>query len=209
VSLAPVQPAVGEGGGVDAAGELAQVVQHAAELVGGLVQLRGLRAGPGGHRHTGAAAEAQREGDQPLLGAVVQVAFDAAAGGIAGSDDPGAGGDEFGVELGVVQRDGELAGDVAQQAFQIGLVTEIVDYRDLGIGDERRVVERNLDLSVRRSNSPEPAGVAAPCSRGRGNVAGPARFGPEVPDPTQLRQRREIGRYDLVPSRSDMRPDAR
>jgi hypothetical protein len=35
-------------------------------------------------------AQVQGEGDQALLGAVVQVAFDAAAGGVGGGDDPGA-----------------------------------------------------------------------------------------------------------------------
>ena len=83
-------------------------------------QLRGLRVGPGAHRRARAGAEAQGEGDQPLLGAVVQVAFDAAAGGVGGGDDPGAGGGELGVELGVVQGDGELAGDERDRVEPLG-----------------------------------------------------------------------------------------
>jgi hypothetical protein len=50
----------------------------------------------------------QGEGDQSLLGAIVQVAPDAPAGGVGGGDDPRARGAEFGVELDVVEGDGEL-----------------------------------------------------------------------------------------------------
>ena len=61
-------------------------------------QLRGLRVGPSAHRRARWCGGAGR-GRPAAVGAVVQVAFDPAAGGVAGGDDPGAGGDEFGVEL--------------------------------------------------------------------------------------------------------------
>jgi hypothetical protein len=50
----------------------------------------------------------------------VQVAFDATAGLVGGGDDAGAGGGEFGVELGVVQGDRELAGDEGDRVEAVG-----------------------------------------------------------------------------------------
>ena len=55
-----------------------------------------------------------------MLGAVVQVALDAAAGLVGGGDDPRPGRGELGVELGVVEGDGELAGDELDRVEPFG-----------------------------------------------------------------------------------------
>jgi hypothetical protein len=55
-----------------------------------------------------------------LLGAVVQVAFDAAAGGIGGGDDPGAGGGEGGLGFGVGDRGGGQFGEPGQPSLAAG-----------------------------------------------------------------------------------------
>ena len=73
---------------MDAAGDLAQLVQRAGRPGGGPAELRRQLAGPGGTA-AWAAAQPQGESDQPLLGAVVQVPLDAPAGGIGGGHDPG------------------------------------------------------------------------------------------------------------------------
>ena len=74
------------------------------------VQLRRQLAGLGWYRRL-RRAQPQRQRDQPLLGAVVQVAFDPAAGVVGGGHDPRPRGGELGIQLGVVEGDGELAGD--------------------------------------------------------------------------------------------------
>ena len=80
------QPAVGEHGGVDAAGQLAQLGGRLVELLHRLVEQLG------GRRRVGVelvAGQAQVHGQrhQPLLGAVVEVALDPAPLGVAGLDD--------------------------------------------------------------------------------------------------------------------------
>ena len=83
------------------------------------VQLRRQLVGIGRHRRL-RRAQAQGEGDQSLLGAVVQVPLDAAAGVVGGGDDPRARRGELGVELGVVEGDGELAGDELDGVEPVG-----------------------------------------------------------------------------------------
>ena len=62
---------------MDAAGEIAQLLEALSELVDGAVEeRRGVRAV--GHAHA-REPEVQRQGDQPRLGAVVEVALDAPA----------------------------------------------------------------------------------------------------------------------------------
>jgi hypothetical protein len=56
----------------------------AAQLGGHLVPLRNQRFGLRWHRRRHRAAQAQGEGDQPLLGAVMQIPLDAAARGVGG-----------------------------------------------------------------------------------------------------------------------------
>ena len=65
-------------------------------------------------------AQPQGERDQSLLGAVVQVALDAAPGVVGGGHDPRPRGGELGIELGVVQGDGELAGDERDGVEPVG-----------------------------------------------------------------------------------------
>ena len=113
------QPALGQQHRVDAAGQLAQLVQRAGRLADQRVQLRRQLVGLGRHRRL-RRAQAQGEGDQPLLGAVVQVALDAAPGVVGGGDDPRPRRGELGVELGVVQGDGELAGDERDGVEPVG-----------------------------------------------------------------------------------------
>ena len=86
---------------------------------GQVVELGGQLDRVGGHQRL-CGAGLQGEGDEFLLGAVVQVAFDAAAGLVGGGDDAGAGGGELGVELGVVQGDGQLAGDEGDRVESVG-----------------------------------------------------------------------------------------
>ena len=69
---------------MDAAGELAQLLQRAGRLVA-RSRAAASSSGPGRRR---LAAQPQREGDQVLLGAVVQIAFDAAALMIGGQMPP-------------------------------------------------------------------------------------------------------------------------
>ena len=79
------QAVVGEHGGMQSARQLAQLLQRAAELVAGAVEHRAQRR-IGGHparRH----AHGERGRHEPLLGAVVQVALQATALGVAGLDD--------------------------------------------------------------------------------------------------------------------------
>src|SRR5215469_16467816 len=94
------QAALGQDGRMQAAGNLAQFVEDVVQPGGYPVQL--LRYSTGHGRLGG--AHVQGEGHQVLLGAVVQVVFDAAAGGIGGGDDPGPGGGEGGLGLGVSDR---------------------------------------------------------------------------------------------------------
>jgi hypothetical protein len=77
------EAAVGQGRGVDAAGGLAQLLQRAGGLGDSTVELRA-QFGRRGLRR----AQLQREGDEALLSAVVQVPLDPAARMVAGRDDP-------------------------------------------------------------------------------------------------------------------------
>ena len=83
-------------------------------------------------------AQVHRQGDEVLLGAVVEVALDLAALGVAGGDDAGTGGAQVlvgalqvleallqrGVELHVVEREADLAGELGEDA--VVLLGEVV-----------------------------------------------------------------------------------
>jgi hypothetical protein len=88
---------------VDAARELAQLLDRPVQLVGDPadlpLQLGQLR----GHGGLG-QAQLEAERDQSLLGAVVQVALDPAPGVVGGGDDPGPGRGELGAAVGVRDR---------------------------------------------------------------------------------------------------------
>ena len=77
------------------------------------MQLLCYSAGPGRRGCLG-GAQVEGEGDQALLGAVVQVAFDAAAGGIGGGHDPRPGGGQGGLGFGVGDRGGGQFGEPGQ-----------------------------------------------------------------------------------------------
>ena len=101
-----LEPALGEDRGVDAARELAQLGEARLQLDHRAVeQRRGLL---GVRIHAPArVAEQQGEADQPRLGAVVQVALQAPALGVAGLHEPRAGGaqlDDPGAQIGVQAR---------------------------------------------------------------------------------------------------------
>jgi hypothetical protein len=99
-----------------AAGVLAQLVQRADRLGDGTVELR-----PVLRRHRRLRrAQPEAKGQEPLLGAVVQVPLHPPAGLVGGGDDPRAGGGEFGVQLGVVEGDGELGGDELDRVEPFG-----------------------------------------------------------------------------------------
>ena len=95
---------------MDAAGQFAQLVQRAGRLADQRVQLLGQLVDLGWYRRL-RQAQPQGQRDQPLLGAVVQIPLDAAAGLVGGGDDPRTRRGELGIQLGVFQGDGELAGD--------------------------------------------------------------------------------------------------
>ena len=79
-----MEAALGQDRGVDAARGLAQFLQRACGLADGAVELGSER----GRRCSLCCAQAQGEGDQPLLGAVVQVALDPPTRLVGGGDDP-------------------------------------------------------------------------------------------------------------------------
>jgi hypothetical protein len=91
------EPALAQDRGVEAVREVAQLGEPLAELGARLGEqlLRGRAAGPGG-----GAIEQERGEDEALLGAVVQVALEAAAGLVGGGDDPRA----RGVEVATARR---------------------------------------------------------------------------------------------------------
>ena len=102
---------------MDAAGQLAQLRRAPGEIV--------LRCGEelaGGRRvalELGADhAELERDGDEPLLRAVVEVALEPPALGVADLDDPRARRGELLVGVGVGQRLGDELGEVAQPLLE-------------------------------------------------------------------------------------------
>ena len=98
---------------MDAARQLAQLVEPAGEVgLGGLQQLPGgLRVAlePRGHH-----AQLERDRDEALLRAVVQVALEPLPLGVADLDEPRARGGELLVGVGVGQRLGDEVREVAQ-----------------------------------------------------------------------------------------------
>ena len=129
------QPAVAQQRRVDAVRELAQLAERRLDVAAQLLEHRldGLRIGL--HELAG-QADLDRERDEVLLRAVVEVALDPAPGLVGGSDDAQPGGLELrvallqGLEAGlerrvepdVVQREADLARELGQHA--LGLVGE-------------------------------------------------------------------------------------
>ena len=155
------EPAVGEDRGVDAARELAQLGERDGELVGELLD----------HRHEvgvlhprAQQPQVERERDELLLGAVVQVALQPPARGVGGLHDAGArdpqvldAGAQVGLQPLVVER---------QRRGRRGRVDELRRRVELGVVDDRRhpapVV---LDRRPRAARSRGPG--AAPGARAR------------------------------------------
>ncbi|MEJ7721883.1 MAG: hypothetical protein WKF58_16290 [Ilumatobacteraceae bacterium] len=116
---------------MDAAGEVAQLVDGFAEILHRLRQDRSdSRAGVAVQACLG-QPQGQRDRDQALLRAVVQVALDAPALGIAGGDDPR-----------------PRRGDLGQLGFDLGLQLLVVDrqsYRgDDGVDRARDPLSRAM-----------------------------------------------------------------
>ena len=153
------EPLVAEDRRVDAARQLAQLLERAVELNAhvGEQALRGLWVALDARLD---AAEVERERHQPLLGAVVQVALEAAAFGVLDLDDAGGRGRQLLARVGVRERVGD----------QLGEARDAV----LGLGRERVRSPAGRD-----QGAPEPAGDGDRDRDGRRD-AGP-------PDP--LRQR--------------------
>jgi len=63
------------------------------------------------------AAQVERQGDQALLRAVVEITLDPAAGLVGGDDDPGPGGGELGAAVSVGDSDGDELGELLQAAL--------------------------------------------------------------------------------------------
>ena len=91
------QPALGQGRRVDAAGESSQVVEHAAQLTGDVLDLGAGLGRKGGHLDHHAQSQHQR--DEELLRAVVQVALDPSPGLVRRRHEPRAGGQQLGPVL--------------------------------------------------------------------------------------------------------------
>ena len=116
------QPALGEDRRVDAAGQLAQLVQRAGQPGGQVAQLGGQLASLGRHRrlHRGLrGARLQGQGDQALLGAVVQIPLEASAGLVGGGHDPRPGGGQLRLRLGVRDCGGDQLGEAGQPGLGV------------------------------------------------------------------------------------------
>ena len=109
-----LQAAVAEHGRMDPARELAQLLERLRQLLAGALERRarlGLVAAA-----AGGEPQVERERDEPLLRAVVQVALEPAALGVARLDDPRARGGEILARLRVGERLAGQLGEVARSA---------------------------------------------------------------------------------------------
>jgi hypothetical protein len=96
---------------VQAAGDLPKILQHASHFGHCALQPLGQLAGS---RCRLRLLQLQDERDQPLLGAVVQIALDPAAGGIADGHDPRPGRGQLGLGLRVGDRGRGQLGEAGQ-----------------------------------------------------------------------------------------------
>src|SRR6185437_12771117 len=103
---------------VQAAGNLPHLLQHASHLDHRALQPLGQLIGSWRHRRP-RLLQAKAERDQPLLGAVVQIALDPAAGGIVDGHDPRPGGGQLGLGLRVGDRGGGQIGKAGQPRLGI------------------------------------------------------------------------------------------
>jgi hypothetical protein len=154
---------------MDAAGQLAELGQGEPQLAGRFVERRRQLPVDGGRDLRAGDPEGQRQVDQPLLGAVVQVPLDPATLGIAELDDPGPGGADL-LELGPDLRLEALvldrqAGGGGDRLDQLGLVVEggVVDQG----GDGVAVVAQDGDAAAagRRGSSTGRAAASTKACR--------------------------------------------
>jgi hypothetical protein len=195
-----VQAPVGEHGRVDAAGQVAQLGQGPLGLLVGLADQGGgrgrvgLQLGPG-------HAQVHGQGDQPLLGAVVQVTLDAAALGLGPLHGPVAAGLEGldpGPQLAVAgpeQGQGEraLGGGHGPDRPGGGHDQDGPGHRGqegLGQGVDHQVAALAVDQQG------EPALGRGPVPQGRGEQAegeGPQGGGDHEPDQPEREQQDQVG----------------
>ena len=113
------ETALGQQCRMNAPGQITQLFQRPAGLLDGMVESHPKL--PRIRRHLGLRhAKLQRKRDKPLLGAVVQVALDVAAGLIGGGDHPRARRGKLGIQLGVVQRHRQLTSNQVHGVETVG-----------------------------------------------------------------------------------------
>ena len=108
-------------------------------------------------------AQHQRQGDQPLLGAVVQVPLDPAAGLVAGRDNPGPGGGQLGLRLRVGDRGGDQLGEVGQPLFDVGRRGGRAGISD---GHDAPQLALHADRYADSGAEPPPTGSVSEVARG-------------------------------------------
>jgi hypothetical protein len=123
------QAPLGQDRRVQAAGELAQLVEPDLELAHGVVQQRARHLRPGGELRP-REAQLQRHGDERLLRAVVEVALQAPALLVADHHQPGAGGDEIGARLGARHRQRDELAERGEAVLGLGRQRVLAADRD-------------------------------------------------------------------------------
>ena len=135
-------------------------------------------------------AQRERERDQPLLRAVVQVALDRRRGLVGRGDQPGAGGGELGAALGVGDRGGDELGELRHA--RLGLApataasrstTATIDPPEPALDDDRRADRRARRRATQHggagaggaSNVSHPRGAGRRATRRRALLAGVER----------------------------------
>ena len=142
------QPGLGQHRGMDPAGQLPQLGQRLPGLLAGRLDQRSqLRVRPGGA--VAGHPQGQAQGHQPLLRAVMQVAFQPPSLGVPGLDDPRPGGTDLlqlgvylGLQPGMLQRH---AGRGRRQPDQLRLVLEpgvVHQHGAVRVGDRRHGAAR-------------------------------------------------------------------
>jgi len=101
---------------VDAAGDLAQLVDHPVELVGDPADLH-LEIGDVGRLGGLDQAQLEAQRDQSLLDAVMQIALNPAPGLVVVGGDPGPGRGELGAAVGVGDRGADELSEIGHALF--------------------------------------------------------------------------------------------
>ena len=164
---------------VDAVGQVAQLLDRVLHGVAERVEHLGGGLGVVGEDVLG-EAEVHRQRDEVLLGAVVQVALDLAALGVAGGHDAGTRGLQVlvgplqvleallqrGVELHVVQGEADLAGQLGEHpVVLLGEVVAVGGALDHEEPEQLARVGRRRDAELRRRCGPRAGRAATPRAR--------------------------------------------